>query len=550
MRKFILTVLFVLFPICSVSAAITDLNIEKDFSNNRIVISGTALADESITLQILPEDTTLSDFVMKSDDEKNAAVAFVYEEKASETGEFSIDAVIKTQGNYVLYVATNDTSVIPKSNSISFYTSTDYATVISTLNDKTNETDFVTYAKEKKSELGFDESINDVISIDDILKFMYNAIDGANLDSAKFAYNVNLYKNSFAAEALNRNKISEVFPYVKNIIDDDATLKKYWEQYVVNDEIEKFLVSKISGKTINSLGDLKLKLQEGLVLAATKYPNGYMSLYNLYSDYKDIIGLSSVSSDSTVYSEIGAKEYADITTLKNTYNSKVSTSNSQGGSASNNSNGGNRVTAGGSSIGSIIIGGQVDNGTEVLNQPINLKFIDLTTYEWAYPSISRLFEAGIVNGISDNQFAPSREVKREEFVKMVVAAMGLDIGSGSVFDDVDDSQWYAPYVYSAYNAGIINGVSNNNFGVSTNIRRQDMAVIIYKAIVLNGYMNKESDLKFGDSDDISDYAKESVEQLVALGIISGMDNNRFAPMEVATRAQAAVIIERAMKYLK
>ena len=60
---------------------------------------------------------------------------------------------------------------------------------------------------------------------------------------------------------------------------------------------------------------------------------------------------------------------------------------------------------------------------------------------------------------------------------------------------------------------------------------------------------KNTELSFNDSENISDYAKEAVAELSALGIINGVGDGMFQPKSVATRAQAAVIIDNVFEYL-
>ena len=49
---------------------------------------------------------------------------------------------------------------------------------------------------------------------------------------------------------------------------------------------------------------------------------------------------------------------------------------------------------------------------------------------------------------------------------------------------------------------------------------------------------------FSDENDISEWALESAFKVSAMGIVNGMGNNRFAPKELATRAQMTVILNR------
>lgn len=530
----------------SVNAAVTELNIEKDLSNNKIEISGKALPNERIGFQILPEDISLADFAQS--ESKNDIIAFVREAKADEKGNFEINAVLEDSGNYKLYVASSDKVVAPTPKNVEFYSSDIYEEKIILLNnakDESGETGFVNTAKdvENIAVLGFNESINDIVPVEDTLKFMYKELGRNDLDADEYLENIYLYRNSFVVLALNRDVLDDIDVYVKNIINEDETLKKYWEQYVTSDEIESYLINKISRKSISDIDDLKLKLKEGLILAATKYPNGYMSLKELYSDYRNVIGLNKISSKNSVYKAVGGNDYDEMPDLKKAY--EKAAESGEGGGGSNG--GGFNVGNGNSFSGDI-----VDSGSNNVTYPqaITLKFLDLSAFEWAYPSISTLYDQGIISGVSENQFAPARQVKREEFVTMIVNAMKLELKTGSNFADVDNGAWYASYVYAAYDNNIVNGISADKFGVSGNITRQDMAVMIYNAIKLNGYEKVAAEVSFDDKENIAGYAREAVEQLVSLGIINGTGDNKFAPTADATRAEAAVIIERALQYLK
>ena len=51
-----------------------------------------------------------------------------------------------------------------------------------------------------------------------------------------------------------------------------------------------------------------------------------------------------------------------------------------------------------------------------------------------------------------------------------------------------------------------------------------------------------SEITFADNDSIASYAAEAVKILQRAGIVSGLDENNFGPLETATRAQVAKIL--------
>ena len=149
-----------------------------------------------------------------------------------------------------------------------------------------------------------------------------------------------------------------------------------------------------------------------------------------------------------------------------------------------------------------------------------------------------------MSGVNATEYKPEDNITREEFVKLIVSALKLNtIGSNAPFVDVDKDAWYSKYVNIAYNAKIINGISETEFGTGINISRQDIAVIVANALNALDYNFADGgDLTFGDSDAIDTYAKEAVRLLKNSGILNGDENNMFNPQNNATRAEAAKII--------
>lgn len=173
-------------------------------------------------------------------------------------------------------------------------------------------------------------------------------------------------------------------------------------------------------------------------------------------------------------------------------------------------------------------------------------FTDLSDASWARGEINALAKAGVINGKEDGSFVPNANVTRAEFAKMLMGVFGLNSSSytSSSFRDISTSDWYFESVETAYNLGIITGVSDGVFSPNTNITRQDMAVMVMRAAQATGNVPTAvtEGVNFSDVSAIADYAKLSVDTLQKAGIINGMDDSTFAPLGNATRAQAAKIL--------
>lgn len=187
------------------------------------------------------------------------------------------------------------------------------------------------------------------------------------------------------------------------------------------------------------------------------------------------------------------------------------------------------------------------------NESDMLNFSDLESVPWAKNAIDNLVSGKIVNGKSSDIFAPNDNITRAEFVKLIVCLFEChDSSKKSTFADVSENDWYNSYVASAVANSIINGRENNTFGGNENIKREDMAVILYRAIISFKAMDEVTELEnnIADFDKVSDYAKNSVLMLSNMKIISGKGNGIFDPKANATRAEACVMLNNLLEGMK
>ena len=181
------------------------------------------------------------------------------------------------------------------------------------------------------------------------------------------------------------------------------------------------------------------------------------------------------------------------------------------------------------------------NGTNVFKS-----FTDLTGYDWAKMQIEALASLGIINGTSETTFSPGMNITRADFICMLVRAMKLTATVDGNFSDIPSTAYYYEPVGIAKKLGIAMGKGENLFHPKENISRQDMMVIITRAMKISGKSLDESatDLsKFTDAFKVAPYAVNAVAQLTKAGIIMG-NNGAINPQGTATRAETAVIMYR------
>ncbi len=169
-------------------------------------------------------------------------------------------------------------------------------------------------------------------------------------------------------------------------------------------------------------------------------------------------------------------------------------------------------------------------------------FDDVKEFDWYFEYVTELAGKNIISGVGNGKFAPNDNVTREQFLKMIIEATGTDAETAeNTFSDVEDA-WYKEYVLKAKNLGIVNGISDTEFGIGSNITRQDMAVMISRTIEKMGITIEENEVNaFADNSKVSDYATDAVGYMKSIGLIEGY-NNEYRPLDNLTRAEAAKVI--------
>lgn len=175
---------------------------------------------------------------------------------------------------------------------------------------------------------------------------------------------------------------------------------------------------------------------------------------------------------------------------------------------------------------------------------VNKTFSDISKYGWAKKQIEALAAKGIIGGTSATTFAPGVNITRADFMVLLVKSLGLTAKVDSNFDDIKASDYYYEAVGIAKQLGITTGSGNNLFKPKEFITREDMMVLVNKALKLQNKITNASDsvlTQFADANQIASYAEQSAANLVSAGIVSG-SGDKVNPKGYATRAEIAVIV--------
>ena len=176
-------------------------------------------------------------------------------------------------------------------------------------------------------------------------------------------------------------------------------------------------------------------------------------------------------------------------------------------------------------------------------------FTDVTK-NWAYPGIQYCVTHGIMGGMGDGTFAPTGTTTRAQIVQILYNLEGTPAVSGTTpFTDLT-ANWYKPAILWAYQNNVVAGTSPTTFDPDQPVTREQIAVILTQYMFHVLKMNRTwtpADLStFPDGAQVSSWAKEAMQDAVALGLINGTkapdDKVYLDPQGSAARQQVATIL--------
>lgn len=558
-----------------------ELNADAQFTvstrSDRVTVSGsvTPAAEQKVAYTVLYPGKTLSD-VTPADYENT--VAAIGEFKTNDNGEFEAEFSVRDKSagetdisnyplKYKLCLSIDGYSKTIEKE-FDFYGSKYIGKIVGNVNAAKKSGDIVGmkslidthYAaininneiyesKIKNNDTNTTEFIRIMTALPTVSETDLSELGGQFTEAAVLAL-INMAEDTDAVKQLIKDYATELklegtseYKTYKEIIDDK-----------LKGEIENHILSIKAYNTVDSfLRDVKTYI----VMRSINGVIGWDNVRKSVEANADVIGIDlslikSSDSKADIYGRMINKNYSDYKAIADGFAQAIADSQKSAAYDSGKVTGGGGGGGGGGKVGG---GGSFPAGpTTNVNSPISETpdtadgyFNDLDGFEWAAEAIIGLAEKNIINGKSNKVFAPSDFVLREEFVKMIVNAAGMyDNTVKSEFTDVYEGEWYYGFIASAVKNGLISGIGEKTFGIGTQIKREDMAVIIARLMGSDGNAAVQSGT-FADENEISDYAKAAVAFAAEKGIIKG-DDGRFNPKAPLTRAEAAVVLYRYMAY--
>lgn len=176
-------------------------------------------------------------------------------------------------------------------------------------------------------------------------------------------------------------------------------------------------------------------------------------------------------------------------------------------------------------------------------------FNDLNSAAWYHLGVDYAIDNGLMNGVSDEEFAPDMNLTRAMLVTMLWRVEGKpETTLDATYEDVADNQYYTEAVEWATANGIVTGYSDAEFAPNGNILREQIAAIMFRYAKFKGYDVSVGEntniLSYEDYSEVSEYAIPAMQYSVGSGLMKGRTDSTLNPRENATRAEVATILYR------
>ena len=118
-------------------------------------------------------------------------------------------------------------------------------------------------------------------------------------------------------------------------------------------------------------------------------------------------------------------------------------------------------------------------------------FTDVPDDAWYSSAVGTLYNLGYLHGTGDGKFRPDRPMTRAEITALVASFFADSQADGELpFDDVDGDAWYADYIRTAFEIGLVEGNGDGTFEPDDTLTRAEAMTAFNK--LLDRHPNKDA----------------------------------------------------------
>lgn len=172
---------------------------------------------------------------------------------------------------------------------------------------------------------------------------------------------------------------------------------------------------------------------------------------------------------------------------------------------------------------------------------------DGTQSSWAEPEIKESYDLFLTYPEVTNNF--NKYITREEFCTLVIKLYEKLTGQIPKYTDNPFKDTTNTEILKAYSLGIVKGVSSDTFAPSNNISRQEMCVMILRAlnVSVQGLDTSVGDFPFKDANKIAPWAIDAMKFAYKNRIMKGLSAETIDPLSNTPREQAIILLLRTYK---
>jgi len=174
-------------------------------------------------------------------------------------------------------------------------------------------------------------------------------------------------------------------------------------------------------------------------------------------------------------------------------------------------------------------------------------FVDVPATAWYHEAVEYAVLNGLMNGISDTEFGPSNTLNRAMVVTVLWRLEGEPVANYAMsFTDVPAGQWYTEAIRWAASQGIVNGMDAKTYAPLNAVTREQLVTILYRYAQKKGYdvsVGEDTNiLSYVDAFDIAEYAIPAMQWACGAGVINGNDDGSLNPKGNTKRSEFAKVI--------
>ncbi|MBR6825559.1 MAG: S-layer homology domain-containing protein [Oscillospiraceae bacterium] len=177
------------------------------------------------------------------------------------------------------------------------------------------------------------------------------------------------------------------------------------------------------------------------------------------------------------------------------------------------------------------------------------EYFDDIADQWYEADAVSAYDMGLVDGVSPFTFYGKGSMTRAMALTVLYRmAAPEDKADSASYTDVLPGSWYEEAVNWGTQMGVVNGVGEGRFNPNGTVTREQFITMMMR--LCGGENIPELALSYEDADTISDYAYSAFQQAQVFGLLTGYEDHTIRPQKELSRAEAVALLMRLARWLE